>query len=193
MSGKPISRSHSNGVNLLILSSCEIYIFWNRKDEYFKDNWHGTQELDGGILYTQASHYVDMIHYFFGEVVEHKGIGGKLRRMEVYDSISAVMNFKNGVVGSINATINTYRQNFLTEFTLIAEKGTIRLSGTNLNSIDFWDVENMSKPDIDFKLDHIYGKGHDLLYKYILEKKWEMFPSKEDILSGIRLMEMLSY
>jgi UDP-N-acetyl-2-amino-2-deoxyglucuronate dehydrogenase len=168
-------------------------VFWNRNDDYFKIDWHGTKDLDGGVLYTQASHYVDMIHYFFGEVVEHKGIGGNLRGLEVYDTISAVCNFKSGVVGTINATVSTFRKNYLTELTVIAEKGTVRLSGTNLNTIDFWDVEGMEKPDMDFQIDHVYGKGHDVMYKYIAEERWDMFPSHEDILSGIRLMELLSY
>lgn len=168
-------------------------VFWNRNDDYFKTSWHGTREFDGGVLYTQASHYVDMVHYFFGEVADHKGIGGNLRELEVYDSVSATMSFKNGTVGSINATVSVYKQNYLTEFTIIAEKGTIRLAGTNLNTIDFWEVEEMDKPDMDFTVDHIYGKGHDTMYKYIVENKLEMFPSREDVLSGIRLMEMLSY
>ena len=168
-------------------------IFWNRNDEYFKIDWHGTKELDGGVLYTQASHYVDMIHFFFGEVVDYKGIGGELRGLDVYDSISAVCKFESGVVGTINATVSTYQQNYLTEFTLIAEKGTIRLSGTNLNKIDFWNVEGMEKPDMDFALDHVYGKGHNTMYEYVAKDKWEMFPSHEDVISGIRLMEMLSF
>lgn len=168
-------------------------VFWNRNDDYFAIDWHGTREFDGGVLYTQASHYVDMVHYFFGEVAKHRGIGGNLRELEVYDSISAAMSFKNGVVGTINATVSVYNKNYLTEFTLITENGTIKLSGTNLNTIDFWDVKGMEKPDIDFKIDHVYGKGHDTLYKYIVENRWEMFPSREDVLSGIRLMEMLSY
>ncbi len=168
-------------------------VLWNRNDDYFKIDWHGTRELDGGVLYTQASHYVDMVHYFFGDVVEHKGIGGSLRGFEVYDSVAAAMSFKSGVVGTINATVSTYRQNYRTEFTLIAEKGTIRLAGTNLNTIEFWDVEGLEKPDIDFTIDHVYGKGHDTLYQYIAQERWEMFPSRKDVLSGIRLMEMLSY
>ncbi|WP_319559833.1 Gfo/Idh/MocA family oxidoreductase [Marispirochaeta sp.] len=168
-------------------------VFWNRNDDYFAIDWHGTKELDGGVLYTQASHYVDMIHFFFGEIAESKGIGGSLRNLEVYDSVSSVCEFQNGVIGTINATVSTYRKNFLTEFTIIAEKGTVRLSGTNLNTIDFWDVEGMEKPDIDFTIDHVYGKGHDTLYQYIAEEKWEMFPSRDDVLSGIRLMERLSY
>lgn len=168
-------------------------VFWNRNDDYFNIGWHGTRELDGGVLYTQASHYVDMVHYLFDEVVEHKGIGGSLRNLEVYDTISATMSFRNGVVGSLNATVSVYQKNYLTEFTLIAEKGTIRLSGTNLNSIDFWDVEGMEKPDIDFAIDHVYGKGHDTLYHYLAKENWDMFPSREDVLSGIHLMEMISY
>jgi len=168
-------------------------VLWNRNDDYFKIDWHGTRELDGGVLYTQASHYVDMVHYLFGEVMEHKGIGGSLRGFEVYDSVSAAMNFTNGVVGTLNATVSTYRANYRTEFTLIAEKGTIRLAGTNLNTIEFWDVEGLEKPNIDFTIDHVYGKGHDTMYRYIEEERWDQFPSRQDVLSGIRLMEMLSY
>ena len=104
-----------------------------------------------------------------------------------------MIRFKNGAVGTLNATVSVFEKNYLTEFTVIGSKGTVRLSGTNLNQIDFWNVKGMKKPDMDFKLDHQYGKGHNTLYKYIAQKKWEMFPTKEDILSGIRLMEMLSY
>ena len=168
-------------------------VFWNRNDDYFSIDWHGTRQLDGGVLYTQASHYVDMIHFFFGGIEESKGIGGSLRGLEVHDSVSAVCSFKNGTVGTINATVSTYRKNYLTEFTIIGEKGTVRLSGTNLNTIDFWDVDGMEKPDMDFTIDHVYGKGHDTMYKYIAEERWDMFPSREDVLSGIRLMERLSY
>jgi len=168
-------------------------VLWNRNDTYFTVDWHGTAEFDGGVLYTQASHYVDMLHYFFGELDEHKGIGGQLRGLEVYDTLSAVLSFKNGVVGTLNTTVNVYETNYLTEFVLIAEKGTIRLSGTNLNKIDFWNVAGMEKPDLDFTINHQYGKGHDTLYQYIAQDKWEMFPTKADVLSGIRMMEMLSY
>lgn len=168
-------------------------IFWNRNDAYFNIDWHGTKELDGGVLYTQASHYVDMVHYLFGELREAKGYGGRLRGLEVHDSICTVCTFASGTVGSLNATVSTYRQNYQTELVLIAEKGTVRLSGTNLNTIDFWDVKDRSKPDIDFTIDHIYGKGHDTLYRYVAEEQWDRFPSKEDILSGIQLMEKLSY
>ena len=40
------------------------------------------------------------------------------------------------------------------ELTVIGKKGTIRLSGTNLNQNDFGDVEGMEKPNMNFKIDH---------------------------------------
>ena len=168
-------------------------IFWNRKDDYYKNSWHGTKELDGGVLYTQASHYIDMIHFLFGETVQTKGIGGNQRKLEVYDTVSAICEFKNGVIGSLNATVSTFRENYLTEFIVIAEKGTMRLSGTNLNTISYWDIEGIEKPDIDFTLDHIYGKGHNIMYGYISQDQFDQFPSEQDVLAGIRLMELLSY
>jgi UDP-N-acetyl-2-amino-2-deoxyglucuronate dehydrogenase len=168
-------------------------VFWNRNDDYFNIDWHGTLDLDGGVLYTQASHYVDMLHFFFGKVKNAKGQCGSQRNLEVYDSVSAALEFENGIVGSLNATVSTYEKNYLTEMTIIGEKGTIRLSGTNLNQIDFWNVEGMEKPDMDFKIDHQYGKGHDKMYEYIVDKKWEMFPDYDDIISGIALMEKLSF
>jgi UDP-N-acetyl-2-amino-2-deoxyglucuronate dehydrogenase len=168
-------------------------VLWNRNDEYFAIDWHGTPEFDGGVLYTQASHYVDMVHFFFGEIADYKGFGADMRGYGVHDSVSAVMRFKSGIVGALNATVDVYQTNYITEFTLVAEKGTIRLSGTNLNTIDFWNVEGMEKPEMDFALEHQYGKGHDTLYQLVAQDKWDMFPNKSDVISGVRLMEMLSF
>jgi UDP-N-acetyl-2-amino-2-deoxyglucuronate dehydrogenase len=168
-------------------------VLWNRNDAYYAIDWHGTQELDGGVLYTQASHYVDMLHFFFGEVQDYKGFGGSLRNLETYDTVSAVCRFKNGVIGTLNATVNAFPTNYRTEITILAEKGVIRLSGTNLNEIEHWTVEGVEKPNLDFSIDHQYGKGHNTLYKYVAEERFEMFPSRDDVLSGIRLMERLSY
>ena len=168
-------------------------IFWNRNNDYFKIGWHGTKAYDGGVFYTQASHYVDMILFLFGKIKNAYGVGGDLRNFEVHDTISAICELQNGTVGALNATVSAFSTNYLTELTVLGGKGTIRLSGTNLNRIDFWDVENMEKPDIDFTIHHQYGKGHNTMYEYIVQQKWNMFPSREDVLSGIQLMERISF
>ena len=170
-----------------------VNIFWNRNDEYFQIDWHGTRELDGGVLYTQASHYVDMLLYLFGPVQGAKGIGGHLRGLPVQDTVSAVIQHERGAVGSLNCTVSTFRKNYQTEFTIIGSTGTVRIEGTNLNTISFWDVQGIEKPKMDFSLDHIYGKGHDTLYGYIAQENWDKFPSRDEVLAGIELMERISF
>lgn len=181
---------HSGALGRVHHFICDV--LWNRNDAYFAIDWHGTRDLDGGVLYTQASHYVDMLNFLFGEIDECNGVGGNLRRLEVHDSVAAAMKFRNGTVGTLNATVDAFGGNLATELTLIAEKGNIRLSGTNLNEIVLWNVEGMEKPNLDFKLDHQYGKGHNTLYEHIVNENWAAFPSKEDVFSGICLMERLS-
>ncbi len=186
-------RKLVNDGSLGTIYQFNVNIFWNRNDEYFNIDWHGTPDLDGGVLYTQASHYVDMLLYLFGPVNQAKGIGGRLRNLGVQDSISAVLQHATGLVGSLNCTVSTYRQNYQTEFTVIGSRGTVRLQGTNLNTIDFWDVDGMQKPEMDFTLDHIYGKGHDFLYGYLVENNDAMFPTRDEVMAGIELMERLSF
>lgn len=168
-------------------------VLWNRNDAYFADDWHGSKTLDGGVLYTQASHYIDMLHFFFGELENYNGIGSNKRQLECYDSMAVTMQFKNGTIGSLNASVNAYEKNYATELTLVAQKGIIHLSGTNLNEISHWSVEGMEKPNLDFHLNHVYGKGHDTMYRHIVNENWQAFPTQQEILSGIALMEHLSY
>lgn len=169
-------------------------VLWNRNTAYFADYpWHGTREMDGGVVYTQASHYVDMLLFLFGPVQDVCGMGSAMRGYEVYDTHSSLLRFKSGPIATLNATVNAYEKNFNTELIIIAEKGNIHLSGTNLNAISAWNVKDMDKPNLEFSLTHEYGKGHNTMYRYIAEEKWEMFPNKKEIQEGIRLMENLSY
>ncbi len=169
-----------------------VNIFWNRNDEYFKVDWHGSPDMDGGILYTQASHYVDMLLYFFGNLDDYKGLNGDLRNLDIKDTISAVFKFKSGTVGTLNATISTFRENYITEMSIIGKKGTVHLTGTNLNTISFWDVDGLEKPDIDFTENDGHLRGHDKMYEHIVQGNFELFPSVEEVLEGIDLMEKLS-
>ena len=187
-----LKKTIDSGVLGTIYQFC-CNVFWNRNDEYFNIDWHGTREFDGGVMYTQASHYIDMLHFLFGKPMAFKGLGNHLRNLEVDDTVSSVIKFESGIVGSLNATVSVYEKNYLTEFAIIAQNGTIRLSGTNLNTIEFWNVKGVNKPDIDFTINHQYGKGHNLLYKYIAESRWDKIPQKDDILSGIEIMEKISY
>ena len=46
--------------------SIQVNCFWNRNAEYYNSTWRGTKELDGGTLFTQFSHFIDIIFWLAG-------------------------------------------------------------------------------------------------------------------------------
>ena len=48
-------------------------VLWNRNMEYYSESdWRGSKLKEGGALYTQASHFIDLLVWCFGEIVEAK-------------------------------------------------------------------------------------------------------------------------
>ena len=169
-----------------------VNVYWRRGDDYYAIPWHGTRELDGGVLFTQSSHFVDMMHHFLGPVKNWKGFNGTHRGLDIPDTVSVALEFENGAVGTINATVSVYAEDYMTELTLIGERGTVRLDGINMNHIAYWNVEGIEKPDLDFEISHQYGLGHRKLYSFVAAGRWDMFPERDKLLSGIRVMESVA-
>ena len=85
-------------------------VLWTRPQDYYDmAKWRGTYELDGGCLSNQASHYVDLVQWFGGDVEDVKALYSTQKiKMEAEDTISVALKFKTGAIGSINATVLTY-------------------------------------------------------------------------------------
>ncbi|MEG1604186.1 MAG: Gfo/Idh/MocA family oxidoreductase, partial [Cloacibacillus sp.] len=106
-------------------------VLWTRPQDYYDmAKWRGVYELDGGCLSNQASHYVDLVQWFGGEVADVKAQYSTQKiKMEAEDTISVVLKFKSGAIGSINATVLTYPKNLEGSLTILGEKGTVRVGG----------------------------------------------------------------
>ena len=46
----------------------QLSCFWNRNESYYKNSWKGTQHLDGGTLFTQFSHFIDLLYWMIGDI-----------------------------------------------------------------------------------------------------------------------------
>lgn len=130
-----------NSGRLGIIYSVQINCFWNRNSVYYKkSNWRGTKALDGGVLYTQFSHFIDLLYWFFGEVSVVKGFKankGHHNITEVEDT--GVFSFvtKKGVPGTLHYSTNSTKKNYEGSITIIAEKATIKIGGAYLNTIEY--------------------------------------------------------
>jgi UDP-N-acetyl-2-amino-2-deoxyglucuronate dehydrogenase len=155
--------------------SFQINCFWNRPQEYYTGDWKGTKFLDGGILYTQFSHFIDLLYWLLGDVAEVKGFSKTFQErqhMELEDTGVASLLLKNGAMGTINFTINSFKKNIEGSFTLFGEKGTAKIGGQYLNSLEWFDTEKGDKPHVTMHSEaNNYGfyqgsmSNHEQVYK----------------------------
>jgi UDP-N-acetyl-2-amino-2-deoxyglucuronate dehydrogenase len=118
----------------------QLTCFWNRNDDYYKNSWKGTKALDGGSLYTQFSHFIDLLYWFFGDVQKCAAYTENFSHqhsIEFEDSGVVIMQFYSGAIGAINFSVNSYKQNMEGSLTIIGEKGTVKIGGQYLNTLEY--------------------------------------------------------
>lgn len=129
-----------------------VNCFWNRNEEYYKQSeWKGTRQLDGGVLFNQFSHFIDIMYYFFGAIVNPVGKISNLMHQgitEFEDSGSFVFEFENGGFGSLNFTTNSHNKNMEGSITIFAEKGTVKIGGKYLNAIEYFNASEFTIEDL---------------------------------------------
>jgi UDP-N-acetyl-2-amino-2-deoxyglucuronate dehydrogenase len=130
-----------NRLGKILLVKCDI--LWNRHNAYYDDSpWRGDLKTEGGALFTQASHFIDILVYWFGDVIEARVVTDTLtHQIEIEDCGTASLKFDSGVLGSMNWTTSVYNKNYEGSITIIGERGTVKIGGKYLNKIEYWDIE----------------------------------------------------
>jgi predicted dehydrogenase len=159
--------------------SVQLNCFWNRNAEYYRNSWKGTRSLDGGTLFTQFSHFIDLLYWMIGDVKETFGFGGNFDHegtIEFEDTGAISLRFYNGVVGTINYTVNSFGKNMEGSLTIFGQKGTIKIGGQYLNELEYQHIDG-------YKIDNLppgnppnnYGQyqgsmsNHDKVYQNLIE------------------------
>ncbi|MDA0195264.1 MAG: Gfo/Idh/MocA family oxidoreductase [Bacteroidetes bacterium] len=166
-----------NALGIIYEVHCNV--FWNRNIEYYsQSDWRGKKATEGGALYTQASHFIDLLIWWFGELTESKAyLKNYFQPIEFEDSGNAVLKFDTGVSGTLSWTTCVYDKNYEGSITIIAEKGTIKIGGPYLNKVEFWNVKSHPLPeDIIFNdKPNSYGKyqgtssNHDRVFQEVIK------------------------
>lgn len=161
----------------IFMVKCDI--LWNRYQGYYDDSpWRGRIDTEGGALFTQASHFIDLLIWWCGDVTESKAhIETQNHNIETEDSGIAYLKFESGTLGSLVWTTCVHNKNYEGSITIIGETGTIKIGGRYLNKIEFWDVQGYPLPeDVEFSdKPNAYGKyqgtssNHDKVYAALIE------------------------
>ena len=126
------------------ICSIQLNCFWNRNPDYYHNSWKGTMKLDGGTLFTQFSHFIDLLYWMVGDVKEVKAITGNYTHqgiIEFEDTGVVLLEFQNGAIGAINYTVNSFGKNMEGSLTIFGEKGTVKIGGQYLNELEYQNIE----------------------------------------------------
>lgn len=181
--------------------SVQLNCFWNRNNDYYENSWKGTKKLDGGTLFTQFSHFIDLLYWLIGDVKEvksflqnyaHEGI------IEFEDSGVVAVEFENGAMGTINYNVNSYGKNMEGSLTIFAEKGTVKIGGQYLNELEYQNIEGYEIKDLpEGNKPNNYGNyvgsmsNHDKVYQNVIDVLNNGTAITTNFFEGLKTVEII--
>lgn len=177
-----------------------VRVRWRRDQSYYnQDSWRGTWAQDGGVLSNQASHHVDLLEWFMGDVVSvHARAVRALVDIEAEDTAIATLQFANGALGIIEATNAVRPRDLEGSLSVMGEGGTVVIGGFAVNKMITWDFEE-PQPEDDEVLDkfsvnppNVYGYGHQAYYEHVVDCLENDKAALVDGLEGRRSLELIT-
>jgi len=182
--------------------SFQLNCFWNRPEAYYT-GWKGSKALDGGTLFTQFSHFIDLLYWLLGDVAAVKTISKNFAHssIEFEDTGIVAFEMQSGAIGSLNYTVNSFEKNMEGSFTVFAENGTVKIGGQYLNELEYCNVAGIEKPNLPIgNPANGYGfyqgsmSNHDKVYENLikaLEDDKHAFASAEDGLKTVEIIQKI--
>ncbi len=182
--------------------SVQLSCFWNRNEDYYANSWKGTKDMDGGTLYTQFSHFIDLLYWLIGDVRDveafvgnfaHKGI------IEFEDTGVVILKFQNGALGTINYTVNSFGKNMEGSLTIFGEKGTVKIGGQYLNELEYqniegYKIENLPEGNTANNYGNYQGSmsNHDKIYENLVNVLTNNAEIATNAFEGLKTVEIIS-
>ncbi|AEW02972.1 oxidoreductase [Niastella koreensis] len=195
---KEVLRKNLLGNIYLVQVNC----YWNRDERYYvPGNWHGTKNLDGGVLYTQFSHFIDIMFWLFGDIENIKGkfTNFNHKQLTEFDDSGFVnFDFVNGGMGCINFSTSAWNENLESSITIIGENGTVKVGGQYMNELQVCKIKNYEMPVLPpGNPPNDYGpyKGSAANHHYVFQNVVDVLKGRAAIttnaLEGLKVVEII--
>lgn len=180
----------------------QISCFWNRTNEYYtQEFWRGTKGLDGGTLYTQFSHYLDMMYWLFGEITNIKSKFADFNHSnltEFEDSGIITFDFISGGMGIFTFSTSVWNENLESSLTIIAENGSVKVGGQYMNNVEKCIIKDYTAPELpETNLANDYGsfkgsaQNHHHLYENVIDFLREGKKTRTTTEDSIQVLKMI--
>jgi predicted dehydrogenase len=180
----------------------QLNCFWNRDEQYYKaGGWKGTEELDGGTLFTQFSHFIDIMYWLFGDIDNIQGKFADFTHKELTDfedSGFVSFDFINGGMGSINYSTAIAHQNLESSMTIIGKNGSVKIGGQYMNEVEVCSIEGYTMPELkESNPANDYGpyKGSAANHNYVISNVINTLKGRTsattNALEGMKVVEII--
>jgi UDP-N-acetyl-2-amino-2-deoxyglucuronate dehydrogenase len=180
----------------------QLNCYWNRDERYYKQgSWKGTEDLDGGTLFTQFSHFIDIMYWLFGDI---KDIQAKFNDFNhqglttFEDSGFVNFNFINGGMGSINFSTSVWDTNLESSLTVIGSKGSVKIGGQYMDKVEYCHIKDYTMPVLaETNPANDYGayKGSANNHGYIIDNVIDTLKGRNTIttnaLEGLKIVDII--
>jgi predicted dehydrogenase len=181
--------------------SVQLSCFWNRNADYYANSWKGTKNLDGGTLYTQFSHFVDLLYWMIGDVKDVEAYTSNYAHqdtIEFEDTGVVILKFQNGAIGTINYSVNSYGKNMEGSLTIFGEKGTVKIGGQYLNELEYqniagYKIENLATGNTANNYGNYQGSmsNHDKIYANLVDVLTNNASISTSAFEGLKTVEII--
>ncbi|MFD1551921.1 gfo/Idh/MocA family oxidoreductase [Putridiphycobacter roseus] len=180
----------------------QVNCYWNRDDRYYKKGgWKGVEELDGGTLFTQFSHFIDIMYWLFGDI---QNIQGKFNDFthaastDFEDSGFVSFDFMDGGMGALNYSTAVWNSNLESSITIIGSKGSVKVGGQYMNEVEYCNIEDYDMPELaPSNPPNDYGnyKGSAANHHFIIENVVDTLKGRTkattNALEGLKVVEII--
>lgn len=180
----------------------QVNCYWNRDNRYYKPGgWHGTAQYDGGTLFTQFSHFIDIMYWLFGDIKDIQGIFNDFNHTnltEFEDSGMVIFQFVNGGMGTINYSTAVWDKNMESSLTITGSKGSVKVGGQYMNEVEYCHIENYTMPILPpSEPPNDYGpfKGSAANHHFVIQNVVDTILGRTSIstnaLEGLKVVEII--
>ena len=180
----------------------QLNCYWNRDERYYKkDSWKGKQDLDGGTLFTQFSHWIDLLYWLFGDITDIQAKFADFNHntlTEFEDSGFINFRFVNGGLGSINYSTSVWDKNLESSISVIGSKGSVKVGGQYMDKVEVCHIKDYTLPVLEETAPaNDYGayKGSANNHHFLIQNAVETLKGKTTIttnaLEGMKVVDMI--
>ncbi|MEG0795097.1 MAG: Gfo/Idh/MocA family oxidoreductase [Odoribacter sp.] len=180
----------------------QLNCFWNRDNRYYKpEGWHGDAQLDGGTLFTQFSHFIDIMYWLFGDV---KNIQGQFKDFN-HQSLTAFedsgyinFDFVNGGIGCLNYSTSVWDKNLESSMTIVAENGSVKIGGQYMNEVEYCHIKDYEMPILaptnpgnDYGAYKGSAQNHNFVIENVVQTLHNQATVTTNVLEGMKVVDII--